>query len=174
MTADFPELRARHPRPVVRDYDAPMPNPALLTAYNARLLDPAMATPVAAQSAPRSTVYIADRLLVSHSVDQPAVLAVLRAAGDTLGVDVVRLDGDDKTVRTRGLVVNGEAEAAAADVGETADGSGSAAQQDAGPDAAAQVVLGVTRGFGLRPMRGRAPLSLDAFTLLQTARAQAG
>jgi hypothetical protein len=55
-------------------------SPAVLARYNARVLDPSMALQVAGQPAPRPTVYLADRLLVSGTAEAITRDALTEAA----------------------------------------------------------------------------------------------
>jgi serine protease len=80
----------------ISDYDPPPPPLDIMSRYGARELDPATAERLA-NVAPRSTVYIADTLLVSRAVDTHQVLAMLTDVANPLGLDptVVRLGALD-------------------------------------------------------------------------------
>ena len=78
----FPQ---RTPAGEIRDYDPTPPPPDILARYGARVLDPATAEQLAGIS-PRSTVYVANRLLLPNSVDIEGALAVLRDIADPLGL----------------------------------------------------------------------------------------
>jgi hypothetical protein len=65
---------------------------ALLRRYNARVLDPSTAVQVAGQTPIRSTVYVADRLIVSSP--EVRLRGALDQAAQSLGVRVVYEDDD--------------------------------------------------------------------------------
>jgi serine protease len=159
MGGASPQFRDRRPRPVVRDFDPPMPDVGLLTGYNARVLDPSTASVVSGQPAPRSTVYVGDRLLVSLRADVQQVVAILTAAGEGLGIGVYAEEPRAE--------LQVEPDATSAGVED------SPAENETTQRSARDEVLGVLR-LRLQPLPGVAVSTLDAFTLLQRARAQAG
>jgi hypothetical protein len=79
VLARFPFDRAAIRQPISSDPVIVVP-PAVLARYNARVLDPANAVKVTKQPAVRSTVYIADKLLVSGAASDEGRDQLTRAA----------------------------------------------------------------------------------------------
>ncbi len=121
--------------------------PDVLSRHNARLLDPATAVQVAGQTPIRSTVYIADKLIISpHPANQAR--AVLESAAMDLGL-VIAPPTEERTARTAAL-------------------RGCAARSTR---AAAQRYFPTTVQLVPAPGRAVAP---DAWEVLQAFRAKAG
>lgn len=90
-TGEQIERAHKPPRAGVRYVDPPAPSPAVLARHNARLLDPATAWRLPKQRAPRSTAYVADRLLIEDATLQTDARGVLDRAANDLGLQLTVL-----------------------------------------------------------------------------------
>ncbi|HEU0086685.1 MAG TPA: S8/S53 family peptidase [Pseudonocardiaceae bacterium] len=107
MTEQPPQEPGPERRDTSRDIDPPPLPPEVLARHNARVLNPVTAARLPGSPPPRSTVYVADRLLVpAEAMDSPA-FEMLREHASSAGLAVVP---DEQALRFGGFL-------AAADTG---------------------------------------------------------
>src|SRR3954451_22146980 len=79
--------RVPHRSPAAYEEPVVVIPPSVLERYNARVLDPATSTRVVGQDNLRSTVYIADQLLIIGGVRDEAARKTLNDAANELGLE---------------------------------------------------------------------------------------